>query len=74
MPACINEWKQGVCNKTMGKTCKNCQYRENKPLTLDVIKMYKSVHFYFSFKVHSYIIININPKVPLLSLLLQEDF
>lgn len=44
MPACINEWKQGVCNKTMGKPCKNCQYRENKPLTLDVIKMYKSVH------------------------------
>ena len=38
MPACINEWKQGVCNKTMGKPCKNCQYRENKPLTLDVLK------------------------------------
>lgn len=38
IPACINEWKQGVCNKTMGKLCKNCQYRENKPLTTDVIK------------------------------------
>ena len=38
MPSCINEWKHGVCNKTMGKPCKNCQYRENKPLTLDVIK------------------------------------
>ncbi len=38
IPACINEWKQGICNKTMGKPCKNCQYRENKPLTTDVIK------------------------------------
>lgn len=38
IPACTNEWKQGVCNKTMGKQCKKCQYRENKPLTLDVFK------------------------------------
>lgn len=38
IPACINEWKQGVCNKTMGKPCRSCQYRENKPLTMDVIK------------------------------------
>lgn len=38
IPACINEWKQGICNKTMGKPCKNCRYRENKPLTLDVLK------------------------------------
>ena len=38
IPACINEWKKGVCNKTMGKKCKYCQYRENKPLTQDVIK------------------------------------
>lgn len=38
IPACMNEWKQGICNKTMGKPCKSCQYRENKPLTMDVIK------------------------------------
>lgn len=38
IPACVNEWKKGICNKTMGKSCKNCSYRENKPLTLDVIE------------------------------------
>ena len=38
IPACVNEWKQGVCNKTMGKPCKNCKYRENKPLTFETIK------------------------------------
>lgn len=38
IPACINEWKKGVCNKTMGKPCKTCQYRENKPLTIETIK------------------------------------
>ena len=38
IPACINEWKNGVCNKTMGKSCKTCQYRQNKPLTNEVIK------------------------------------
>ena len=38
VPACTNEWKKGICNKTMGKPCRNCQYRENKPLTLDAIK------------------------------------
>ncbi len=37
IPACVNEWKQGVCNKTMGKKCKNCQNRENKPLSKEVI-------------------------------------
>jgi hypothetical protein len=31
--ACNNEWKQGVC---INHKCKTCQYRENKPLTLDV--------------------------------------
>lgn len=43
-PACFNEWKKGICNKTMkGKKCKTCQYRENKPLTKEVIynHMYK---------------------------------
>ena len=37
IPACLNEWKKGVCNKTMGKKCRNCQYRENKPLSKEVI-------------------------------------
>ncbi len=37
IPACVNEWKHGVCNKAMRKKCKNCQYRENKPLSKDVI-------------------------------------
>ena len=38
IPACMNEWKNGVCNKTMGKPCKTCQYRENKPISKDTIK------------------------------------
>lgn len=38
IPACINEWKSGICNKTMKKSCKKCQYRENKPIDLLVIK------------------------------------
>ena len=37
IPACANEWKNGVCNKTMGKKCKTCQYRENKPLSKEII-------------------------------------
>lgn len=37
IPACLNEWKEGVCNKKMGKKCKNCQYRENIPLSKEVI-------------------------------------
>ena len=38
IPACINEWKQGICNKTMKKPCNSCQYRENKPVSREVIK------------------------------------
>ena len=38
IPACVNEWKKGVCNKTMGKLCKACQYRESKPISKDTIK------------------------------------
>ncbi len=38
IPSCMNEWKKGVCNKTMARSCKSCKYRENKPLTSDVIK------------------------------------
>lgn len=37
IPACANEWKNGVCNKTMGKKCKTCQYRENKSISKDTI-------------------------------------
>ncbi len=37
IPACVNEWKQGVCNKTIGKKCRSCQYRENKSLSKKVI-------------------------------------
>ena len=36
IPSCLNEWKKGICNKTLGKHCKTCQYRDNKPLTIDV--------------------------------------
>ena len=38
IPACKNEWKKRICNKTMKKACKNCKYRENKPLTLETIQ------------------------------------
>ena len=37
IPACLNEWKKNVCNKTMSKKCKTCQYRENEPLSKEVI-------------------------------------
>ena len=37
IPACANEWKKGICNKTMHKKCKTCQYRKNKPLSKEVI-------------------------------------
>ena len=36
--SCSNEWKNGVCNKIMGKSCKSCQYRENKPITRKTIE------------------------------------
>lgn len=38
MPACTNEWDKHVCNKTMGKKCRDCKYREDKPLSLAVIE------------------------------------
>lgn len=38
MPKCANEWKQGVCNKTMGKKCKTCQYWSSVPLDREVIR------------------------------------
>lgn len=50
IPACANEWKNGVCNKTMGKKCKTCQYRENKPISKDTI--YK--HMYGNQPIGSY--------------------
>ncbi len=36
-PTCSNFWKD-FCNIRLGKTCKDCKYRKNNPLTLDVIK------------------------------------
>lgn len=50
IPACANEWKNGVCNKTMGKKCKTCQYRENKPITKETI--YK--HMYGNYPIGIY--------------------
>ena len=50
IPACANEWKNGVCNKTMGKKCKNCQYRENKPISKETI--YK--HMYENYPIGIY--------------------
>lgn len=50
IPACANEWKNGVCNKTMGKKCKNCQYRKNKPISKETI--YK--HMYGNYPIGIY--------------------
>lgn len=50
IPACTNEWKNGVCNKTMGKKCKTCQYRENKPISKETI--YK--HMYENYPIGIY--------------------
>lgn len=50
IPTCANEWKNGVCNKTMGKKCKNCQYRENKPISKETI--YK--HMYENYPIGIY--------------------
>lgn len=50
IPACANEWKNGICNKTMGKKCKNCQYRENKPMSKETI--YK--HMYGNYPIGIY--------------------
>ncbi len=37
-PTCNNFWKENICNIRKGLTCKNCQYRDNAPLTLEVIR------------------------------------
>lgn len=50
IPACANEWKNGICNKTMGKKCKTCQYRENKPISKETI--YK--HMYGNYPIGIY--------------------
>lgn len=36
IPACNNEWQNGICNKTIGKPCRTCKNRDNKPLTYDI--------------------------------------
>lgn len=38
IPKCANEWNKNVCNKTMGKKCKTCQYWEDKSIDKEVIK------------------------------------
>ncbi len=38
IPKCANEWNKNVCNKTMGKKCRSCQYWVNKPLDKEVIR------------------------------------
>lgn len=34
--ACKNEWKNGICNKTLGRKCTSCINRDNIPLTKEV--------------------------------------
>ena len=38
IPKCANEWNKNVCNKTMGKKCKDCQYWVDKPIDKEVIR------------------------------------
>lgn len=38
IPKCANEWNKNVCNKTMNKKCKNCQYWVDKPIDKEVIR------------------------------------
>lgn len=38
IPKCANEWNKNVCNKTMGKKCKDCQYWIDKPIDKEVIR------------------------------------
>ncbi len=38
IPKCANEWNKNICNKTMGKKCKNCSYWEDKPVDKEVIR------------------------------------
>ncbi len=38
IPKCANEWNKNVCNKSMGKKCKDCQYWVDKPIDKEVIR------------------------------------
>ena len=38
IPKCANEWNKNVCNKTMGKKCKDCQCWVDKPIDKEVIR------------------------------------
>ena len=38
IPKCANEWNKNICNKTMGKKCKNCRYWVDKPIDKEVIR------------------------------------
>ena len=37
MPACINAWKENVCNLKMKKKCNTCQYKVSQPIAKDVV-------------------------------------
>lgn len=38
--ACYNEWKQGICNKTLNKKCSSCINRNNIPLTSQIYEQH----------------------------------
>ena len=38
IPKCANEWNKNVCNKTMSKKCKDCNYWIDKPIDKEVIR------------------------------------
>ncbi len=38
VPKCANEWNKNVCNKTMNKKCKDCNYWLDKPIDKEVIR------------------------------------
>lgn len=38
IPKCVNEWNKNICNKMMGKKCKDCKYFEPKSLDKEVIR------------------------------------
>jgi len=40
MPACLNEWKQGLCNKLLRKKCKDCVHKEYAKLNDQYIEQH----------------------------------
>ena len=37
MPACLNAWKENICNLKLKRKCNTCQYKVNQPITKDVV-------------------------------------